>query len=61
MKYEWREHLKHDESHFKKWGCIAMGSLTKCGQHNHMEEFSKHIHNQFFLHDSLSKVNFSFC
>ena len=32
MKSEWREHVEHDESHLKKWGCTAMGLLTKCGQ-----------------------------
>ena len=25
--------LEHDESHLKKWGCTAMGSLKKYGQH----------------------------
>ena len=32
MKSEWHEHLEHDEFHLKKWGCTAMGSLTKCDQ-----------------------------
>ena len=32
MTSEWRDHVEHDESHFKKWGCTAIGSLTKCGQ-----------------------------
>ena len=33
MTIEWRDHVEHDESHLKKWGCTAMGSLTKRGQH----------------------------
>ena len=33
MESEWCDHVEHDESHLKKWGCTAMGSLTKCGQH----------------------------
>ena len=33
MESEWRDHVEHDESHKKKkWGCTAIGSLTKCGQ-----------------------------
>ena len=24
MESEWCEYVKHDESHLKKWGCIAM-------------------------------------
>ena len=32
MESEWHEHLEHDEFHLKKWGCTAMGSLTKCDQ-----------------------------
>ena len=42
MESEWRNHVEHDESHLRKWGCTAMGSLTKCGQHTTVLEASPH-------------------
>ena len=40
MESEWRDHVEHDESHLKKWGCTAMGSLTKCGQQGEKENMT---------------------